>query len=119
MFFAINRVEIHHPSGGALELCLQLHKQSLDTKALLAWNDDTVVLSFRGTASLKNVFAGVPLFAKLKIKTALALLWPACSVALRCVILENPLMLCLHSCLQLKNGRVLHVQWRSHDSHLC
>jgi len=32
-----------------------LHETSLDTKALLAWNEDTVVLSFRGTVSLKNV----------------------------------------------------------------
>lgn len=52
----------------ALYLCLQLHEKSLDTKALLAWSDDTVVLSFRGTASLKNVFAGMPLFAKLTSK---------------------------------------------------
>ena len=29
----------------------------LDTKALLAWNRDTAVLSFRGTASVKNAFS--------------------------------------------------------------
>lgn len=37
--------------------CLQLWERNLDTKALMAWNDDTVVLSFRGTASFRNVLA--------------------------------------------------------------
>ena len=30
-----------------------------DTKALMAWNDDTIVLAFRGTASLRNVIADI------------------------------------------------------------
>ncbi len=55
---------------------MQLHEKSLDTKVLLAWNDDTVVLSFRGTASLKNVIAGVPSSRELKLEASHALLWP-------------------------------------------
>ena len=35
-----------------------LHERVLDTKALMAWNHDTVVLSFRGTVTYKNVLAG-------------------------------------------------------------
>lgn len=38
-------------------ICLQLWERRLDTKALMAWNQDTVVLSFRGTASFRNVLA--------------------------------------------------------------
>jgi len=34
-----------------------MHERVLDTKALMAWNHNTVVLSFRGTASFKNVLA--------------------------------------------------------------
>ena len=30
---------------------------STDTKALLAWNGETAVLAFRGTASLTNAFS--------------------------------------------------------------
>ena len=30
---------------------------ALDTKALLAWNQDTAVLAFRGTASLTNAWS--------------------------------------------------------------
>ena len=30
-----------------------------DTKALLAWNGETVVLSFRGTASLQNACSDI------------------------------------------------------------
>ena len=37
-----------------------MHERVLDTKALMAWNHHTVVLSFRGTASFKNVLAGAP-----------------------------------------------------------
>lgn len=40
-----------------------MHERVLDTKALMAWSDNTVVLSFRGTASFKNVMAGVLLHA--------------------------------------------------------
>jgi hypothetical protein len=36
-----------------------LWERERDTKALMAWNDDTVVLAFRGTASLRNVLADV------------------------------------------------------------
>lgn len=36
---------------------LQMWERKLDTKALMAWNDNTVVLSFRGTASFRNVLA--------------------------------------------------------------
>ena len=32
-------------------------ERALDSKALIAWNDDTVVLAFRGTASLANLWA--------------------------------------------------------------
>ncbi len=38
---------------------MQLWEKKLDTKALMAWNHDTVVLSFRGTASFKNVLADI------------------------------------------------------------
>jgi hypothetical protein len=34
-------------------------ERKLDTKALMAWNEDTVVLSFRGTASFRNVLADI------------------------------------------------------------
>ncbi len=34
-----------------------LWERALDSKALIAWNDDTVVLAFRGTASLANLWA--------------------------------------------------------------
>ena len=34
-----------------------LWERALDSKALIAWNDDTVVLGFRGTASLANLWA--------------------------------------------------------------
>ncbi len=61
LLVSMDGAESHCPRDNALDLCLQLHEKSLDTKTLLAWSDDTVVLSFRGTASLKNVFAGVPL----------------------------------------------------------
>ena len=36
-----------------------LWERERDTKALVAWNDDTVVLAFRGTASLRNVIADI------------------------------------------------------------
>jgi hypothetical protein len=36
-----------------------LWERKLDTKALMAWNDNTVVLSFRGTASFRNVLADI------------------------------------------------------------
>lgn len=36
---------------------LQLWERRLDTKALIAWNQKTVVLSFRGTATFSNVLA--------------------------------------------------------------
>ena len=32
-------------------------ERSLDTKVLIGWSDDTVVISFRGTASLRNALA--------------------------------------------------------------
>lgn len=34
-------------------------ERKLDTKALMAWNEDTVVLAFRGTASFRNVLADI------------------------------------------------------------
>jgi hypothetical protein len=41
-------------------LCrLQLWNRKVDTKCLMAWNDSLVVLSFRGTASMRNVLADV------------------------------------------------------------
>ena len=36
-----------------------LWERERDTKALMAWNDDTLVLAFRGTASLRNVLADI------------------------------------------------------------
>ena len=33
------------------------YEKSLDTKVLLAWSRETVVLAFRGTASLANLVA--------------------------------------------------------------
>jgi hypothetical protein len=41
----------------ALEQFELLWERSLDTKAIMAWSSDTVVLAFRGTASLANVIA--------------------------------------------------------------
>lgn len=32
-------------------------EKALDTKLLLAWNRDTIVIAFRGTASLANALA--------------------------------------------------------------
>ena len=40
-------------------LPLQLWNRKVDTKCLMAWNDNLVVLSFRGTASMRNVLADV------------------------------------------------------------
>ena len=41
-------------------LCvLQLWNRKVDTKCLMAWNDNLVVLSFRGTASMRNVLADI------------------------------------------------------------
>ena len=34
-----------------------LWERETDTKAMIAWSEDTVVLAFRGTASLRNVLA--------------------------------------------------------------
>ena len=34
-----------------------LWERATDTKALMAWNADTLVLGFRGTASMANVLA--------------------------------------------------------------
>jgi hypothetical protein len=39
--------------------CAQLWNRQVDTKCLMAWNDNLVVLSFRGTASMRNVLADV------------------------------------------------------------
>ena len=39
--------------------CAQLWNRKVDTKCLMAWNDNLVVLSFRGTASMRNVLADV------------------------------------------------------------
>ena len=36
-----------------------LWERERDTKALMAWNEDTLVLAFRGTASLRNVIADI------------------------------------------------------------
>ena len=40
-------------------------EKSLDTKLLLAWNQEVILLSFRGTASMSNVFADIQVRAKL------------------------------------------------------
>jgi len=42
----------------------QMWERKLDTKALMAWNDDTVVLSFRGTASFRNVLSDIKVRAR-------------------------------------------------------
>lgn len=34
-----------------------LWERASDTKALMAWNQDTLVLAFRGTASMANVLS--------------------------------------------------------------
>lgn len=34
-------------------------ERSLDTRVLVGWSDNMIVLSFRGTASLKNAFADI------------------------------------------------------------
>ena len=34
-------------------------ERSLDTRVLVGWRDNMIVLSFRGTASLKNAFADI------------------------------------------------------------
>ena len=34
-------------------------EKSLDTKLLLAWNQEVILLAFRGTASMSNVFADI------------------------------------------------------------
>jgi hypothetical protein len=34
-------------------------ERSLDTRVLVGWSSDMIVLSFRGTASLKNAFADI------------------------------------------------------------
>ncbi len=42
---------------------MQLWERKLDTKALMAWSDDTLVLSFRGTASFTNVLSDLKVVA--------------------------------------------------------
>jgi hypothetical protein len=51
-----------------------LWERRLDTKALMAWNDDTVVLSFRGTASFRNVLADIKVGRQHQAVTAGAML---------------------------------------------
>jgi hypothetical protein len=34
-------------------------ERSLDTRVLVGWSDNMIVLSFRGTASLRNAFADI------------------------------------------------------------
>jgi hypothetical protein len=46
-------------AAGQHACCLQLWHRKVDTKCLMAWNDNLVVLSFRGTASFRNVLADV------------------------------------------------------------
>ena len=53
----------HRPEPRDGDVAVRLRKfellweRKLDSKALIAWNDDTVVLAFRGTASLANLWA--------------------------------------------------------------
>lgn len=42
-----------------LEKYEMIWEKSLDTKSLLAWNKHTILLAFRGTASLSNVKADI------------------------------------------------------------
>ena len=44
-----------------------LWERKLDSKALIAWNDDTVVLAFRGTASLANLWADLQVTPWLRV----------------------------------------------------
>ena len=50
------KIHRHRPAKCHQHL-LQLWERRLDTKALIAWNQETVVLSFRGTATFSNVLA--------------------------------------------------------------
>ena len=47
------------PKQAKPQCCAAAADPVLDTKALLAWNKDTVVLSFRGTASLANACSDI------------------------------------------------------------
>ena len=49
-----------------------LWERERDTKALMAWNEDTLVLAFRGTASLRNVIADIQARSALLATLALA-----------------------------------------------
>ena len=42
-----------------------MHDEDLDTKMVMGWSDDCLVLAFRGTASKKNVITDLKLFSKL------------------------------------------------------
>lgn len=53
-------------TGLSLETAMELYKlqhselfweKALDTKLLLAWSQDTIMLAFRGTASMANALA--------------------------------------------------------------
>ena len=47
---------MHTPALTNFEL---FWEKSMDTKLLLAWSKSTVVLAFRGTASMANIFADI------------------------------------------------------------
>ena len=73
----------------SLSSCKLFWDAALDTKALLAWSEDTAVLAFRGTASLTNACSNLkvmtwPRFASvcscreytLRLQKALGMLCP-------------------------------------------
>ena len=41
-----------------------VREEKLDTKCLLAWSEDTLVLSFRGTASTRNAISDLQVTAQ-------------------------------------------------------
>jgi hypothetical protein len=52
----------------AIGITLHMHALLQDTKAIMGWNDRTVVIAFRGTASMAN------LLADLKVRLGLGII---------------------------------------------
>ena len=51
-------------------------EKSLDTKSLLAWNRDHIILCFRGTASLSNVKADAQVYFTAALRNLCPLFLP-------------------------------------------
>ena len=60
----------------SLTLTEVLWEKTTDTKLLLGWNATTIVLAFRGTASMSNVVADLQVAALYKT-ASLVLLYPS------------------------------------------